>query len=73
MSAEKQRAELSSEIEKLKTEHLSLTKAITAAKVTLDQAMEAERRLNAAQNELTSLNTQRKQLEAGCCCRTEAP
>jgi chromosome segregation protein len=64
VSAEKQRAELISGIEKLKAEHLSLTKANTAAKVTLDQATESERRLNEAQNGLTSLNTRRKQLEA---------
>jgi predicted nucleic acid-binding Zn-ribbon protein len=57
VSAGNQKAELGKEIEKLKAEHLSLTKAITAAKVTWDQAMEAERRLNAAQNELVSLNT----------------
>jgi hypothetical protein len=37
---------------------------ITAAKITLDQAMEAERRLNVTQNELSSLNTQREQIEA---------
>jgi len=61
---ETRRPELGKEIEKLKAEHLSLTKAITTAKVTWDQAMEAERRLNAAQNELVSLNTQRKQMEA---------
>jgi len=64
VSAGNQKAELGKEIEKLKAEHLSLTKAITAAKVTWDQAMEAERRLTAAQNELVSLNTQRKQMEA---------
>jgi chromosome segregation ATPase len=63
-SVEKQRAELISGIEKLKAEHLSLTKANTAAKVTLDQATESERRLNEAQNGLTSLNTRRKQIEA---------
>jgi len=64
VSAEKQKADLSSEIEKLKAEHLSLTKAISVAKVTLNQATEAERRVNEAQSALTSLNTQRKQLEA---------
>src|SRR5712691_10828462 len=64
VSAGNQKAELGKEIEKLKAEHLSLTKAITAAKVTWDQAMEADRRLTAAQNELVSLNTQRKQIEA---------
>jgi len=64
VGVEKQRAELISEIEKLKTEHLSLTKASTAAKVTLNQATEAERRVNEAQSALTSLNTQQKQLRA---------
>jgi predicted nucleic acid-binding Zn-ribbon protein len=64
VSAGNQKAELGKEIEKLKAEHLSFTKAITVAKVTLDQAMEAERRLHTAQNELASLNTQRKQMEA---------
>jgi hypothetical protein len=64
VSAGNQKAELGKEIEKLKAEHLALTKAITAAKVTWDQAMEAEHRLKAAQNELVSLNTQRKQMEA---------
>lgn len=44
VSAGNQKAELGKEMEKLKAEHLSLTKAITATKVTLDQAMEAERR-----------------------------
>jgi chromosome segregation ATPase len=63
VSVEKQRAQLISGIEKLKAEHLSLTKAITAAKVGLDQAIESERRLNEAQNALTSLNTRRKQIE----------
>ena len=62
VSVEKQRAELISEIEKLKTEHLSLTKAIALAKVTLNQATETERRVNEAQSTLTSLSTQQKQL-----------
>ena len=39
-----QKAELGKEIEKLKAEHLALTKAITAAKVTWDQRW----KLNAA-------------------------
>jgi chromosome segregation ATPase len=63
-SVEKQKPELLSEIEKLKTEQLSLTKAIAAGKVTLNQATEAEHRMNEAQNALTSLNTQQKQLRA---------
>src|SRR5262245_60970606 len=63
-SVEKQKAELLAEIEKLKTENLSLTKASAAAKVTLNQVTEAERRVNEAQNALTSLNTQQKQLRA---------
>jgi chromosome segregation ATPase len=62
VSAGKQKAEISSEIEKLKAERLSLRKANADAQVTLDQATDAERRLNEAKNVLTSLNMQRKQL-----------
>ena len=62
-SAQKQRAELSSEIEKLRTEVLSLTKTKTDAKALLDLAAEAERRLNDAQNALTNADARRKQVE----------
>jgi chromosome segregation ATPase len=62
VSAGKQKAEISSEIEKLKAERLSLRKANADAQVTLDQATDAERRLNESKNVLTSLNMQRKQL-----------
>jgi len=63
VSAQKQRAELNSEIEKLRAEVVSLTKTKTDAKALLDLATEAERRLNDAQNALTNAEARRKQVE----------
>lgn len=64
LDIEKQKSELNVEIEKLKTEYLSLTKRNTDADATLRRALEAERRLNEAQNGITNTDTRRKQLEA---------
>src|SRR5262249_12392085 len=62
-SAQKQRAELNSEIEKLRAEVLSLTKTKTDAKALLDLAAAAERRLNDAQNALTNADARQKELQ----------
>lgn len=63
LDADKQKAELTQTVERLKAERDALTKSNTDAKVLARQAEEAERRLSAATNALANTDTRRKQLE----------
>jgi chromosome segregation ATPase len=64
LESEKQKAELDSAIERLKSELVSLTKTNTDAKALLTLASEAERRLDDATNALASTDARRKQFDA---------
>lgn len=63
LDADKQKADLTSTVERLKTERDALTKSNTDAKALARQAEEAERRLNAATNAVANVDARRKQLE----------
>ena len=63
LDANKQKAELATGIERLKSERDALAKSTTDAKALARQAEEAERRLAVATNALATAETRRKQLE----------
>lgn len=63
LDAEKQKTEVSSTIEKLKSELLLITKSNTDAKVLLALAVDAENRLSKATNSFANADSRRKQLE----------
>ncbi len=62
LEAQKQKTDLASAVERLKSERDSLTISNTDAKALARQAEEAERRLNGATNALASVEARRKQL-----------
>jgi chromosome segregation ATPase len=64
LESEKQKTELDSAIERLKSELVSLTKTNMDAKALLTLASEAERRLDEATNALASADMRRKQFDA---------
>jgi chromosome segregation ATPase len=64
LGSEKQKTELDSAIEKLKSELASLTKTNVDAKASLNLASEAERRLEEATNALAGADARRKQFDA---------
>jgi chromosome segregation ATPase len=64
LESEKQKTELDSAIERLKSELVSLTKTNMDTKALLTLASEAERRLDEATNALASADTRRKQFDA---------
>jgi chromosome segregation ATPase len=64
LEADKQKTELSSTVERLKSELVTLTKTNTDAKLLERLATEAERRLTNATNALANLDVRRRQLEA---------
>jgi chromosome segregation ATPase len=63
LDADKQKIELTSTVERLKTERDALTKSNGDAKALARQAEDAERRLNTATNTLANVDARRKQLE----------
>jgi len=63
LDADKQKTELISTVERLKSELVTLTKTNTDAKTLLRLAAEAERRLNDATSALANVDARRKQLE----------
>jgi len=64
LESEKQKTELDSAIERLKSELVSLTKTNMDTKAMLSLAAEAERRFTDATNGLVNADTRRKQFEA---------
>lgn len=63
LDADKQKTELTSTVERLKAELVTLTNTDTDAKALMRLAAEAERRINDATNALANVDTRRKQLE----------
>ena len=63
LEAEKQKTELNSTIERLKSDQVALGKSTSDAKALARMAVEAEQRLNDATNAITNIELRRKRLE----------
>jgi len=63
VDADKQKTELTSALERIRAELVTLTRSSTDTKALARQAEEAERRINVATNALANVDARRKQLE----------